>query len=173
MGNIQIVVRALPELMSVLISWATLFMLYLLLRKLLYKPVTKILNERQAKIQSNIDEAKHLKQEAEELRLSYESSIDQAKKESQEIIESARQRGEQLRESIINDARKEAEDIVARARKDIAKEKEIAFQDVRSQVGELAISIASRIMEEEINNKKQIDLIDKFIDEVGNSQWQN
>lgn len=173
MGNIQIVVRALPELVSVLISWVTLFVLFLLLKKFLYKPVAKILNDRQEKIQSNISEAKILKEEAQELRLSYESSIDQAKKESQEIIESARQRGEQLREDIINDARKEAEGIVERARKDIAKEKEIALEDVKSQVGELAISIASKIIEEELNSKKQIDLIDKFIDEVGSSQWQN
>lgn len=173
MGNINIVVRALPELQSVLIAWATLFVLYLLLKKFLYKPVSKILSDRQVKIESNIKDAKLLKEESEKLRLSYETSIEQAKKESQDIIESARQRGEGLREDIINDARKEAEVIVARARKDIEQEKEMAFQDMRSQVSDLALLIASRIMEEEINGNKQMELIDRFIDEVGNSQWQN
>ena len=173
MGDLGIVVRVLPELQSVLIAWATLFVLFLLLRRLLYKPVSKILNDRQAKIQTNIEEAKNLRQEAEAIRLDYETRIEHAKKESQEIVESARKRGDELRESIIQDARKEAEVIIDRARKDIAKEKDMAFQDVKSQVGELAILMASKIIEEEINSNKQMELINKFIDEVGNSQWQN
>lgn len=173
MGDVDIVVRVIPELQSVLIAWATLFFLYLLLKKLLYKPVTKILNDRQAKIQSNIDEAKILKEEAEKVKTDYESRMDSAKKESQEIVEAARKRGEELRENIIQEAKNEAAMIMDRARKDIAKERDIAFEGVKSQVGELAILMASRIMEEEINAKRQTELIDKFIDEVGNSQWQN
>ena len=47
------------------------------------------------------------------------------------------------------------------------------MQDVKSQAGELAILIASKIIEEEVKMDKQNILIDKFIDEVGNSQWQN
>ncbi|NLN14396.1 MAG: F0F1 ATP synthase subunit B [Tissierellia bacterium] len=173
MGEIDIVVRVLPELSSVLISWATLLVLYLLLRKLLYKPVSKILSDRQAKIQSNIEEAKQLREEAEKLKLDYEARIADAKKESQDIIESARKRGEELRENIVEEARKEAELLMDRARKTIEQEKEKAFEDIKAQVGELAILIASNIMEEEINPAKQEELIHKFIDEVGSSQWLN
>ncbi|HAE92437.1 MAG TPA: ATP synthase F0 subunit B [Tissierella sp.] len=167
------VVRALPELSSMILAWAALLLLYLFLRHFLYKPVSQFLNDRKAKIQSDIDGAKTLKEEAITLRDDYESRISLAKKESQEIIESARKRGEELKEDILAEARKEAESIVSRARREIIREREMAFQDIKSQAGEMAILIASRIMEEEIKMDKQNGLIDKFIDEVGNSKWQS
>lgn len=167
------VVRALPELSSMILSWAALFFLYLMLRRFLYKPVSKFLNDRKEKIQSNIDDAKVLKEEAETLREDYESRINLAKKESQEIVESARKRGEELKEGILVEARKEAEGIIDRARREINREKEVAFQEIKSQAGEMAVLIASRIMEEQINMDKQNKLIDKFIDEVGSSKWQS
>jgi F-type H+-transporting ATPase subunit b len=169
----DIVVRALPELSSMILTWVALLFLYLMLRHFLYKPVSKALNDRKEKIQSDIDGAKVLKEEAESLRDDYESRINLAKKESQEIIESARKRGEELKEGILVEARKEAESIVDRARREIAREREVAFQEIKSQAGEMAILIASKIMEEQITMDKQNKLIDKFIDEVGSSKWQS
>lgn len=169
----DIVVRALPELSSMILAWAALLLLYLMLRHFLYKPVSKALSDRKEKIQSDIDGAKVLKEDAESLRDDYESRINLAKKESQEIIESARKRGEELKEGILVEARKEAESIVDRARREISREREVAFQEIKSQAGEMAILIASKIMEEQITMDSQNTIIDKFIDEVGSSKWQS
>lgn len=169
----MIQVRALPELPSMILSWVALLLLYLMLRHFLYEPVSKALNDRKEKIKSDIDGAKVLKEEATVLRDDYESRISLAKKESQEIIEGARKRGEELKDGIVEEAKKEAEGIISRARREIVREREIAFQDIKSQAGEMAILIASKIMEEKINMDSQKNLIDKFIDEVGNSKWQS
>ena len=169
----EIQVLALPVVSAMLLSWVALAILYFGLRHFLYKPVSEFLNDRKEKIKSDIDGARVLKEEATSLREEYESRIDLAKKESQEIVEGARKRGEELKEDILGDAKKEAEGIVERARKQIIRERETAMQDIKSQAGELAILIASKIMEEEVKMDKQNILIDKFIDEVGNSQWQN
>src|SRR5699024_2640671 len=99
------------------------FLLYLILKKFLHEPVTKFLQERKDKIQADIDQAKILEEEATKLRDDYESRIDLAKKESQEIVEAARKRGEDLKEDIIAEARKEAEGIVSRARTEISRER--------------------------------------------------
>lgn len=169
----DIQVLALPELIPVIITLISVFILYLILNKFLYTPVVGFLEKRKSNIQDDIDKSKELKAEAEKLKLDYESRIDMAEKERQEILESARKRGDELKEEIIQEARKEGEAIVERARRDIEREREVAFQDIRSQVGELSILMASKIMEEELSEKKQGKLIDKFIDEVGNSQWLN
>ena len=169
----DIQVLALPVFSSMILAWIALAILYFGLRKFLYKPVSEFLNDRKTKIQSDIEGAKVLKEEATTLREEYESRIDLAKKESQEIVEGARKRGEELKEDILAEARKEAEGIVSRARKEITREREVAMQDIKSQASEMAILIASKIMEEEVKLDKQNTLIDKFIDEVGNSQWQN
>lgn len=169
----MIQVRALPELPSMILSWVALFLLYLMLRHFLYKPVSQFLNDRKEKIRSDIDGAKVLKEEATVLRDDYESRISLAKKESQEIIEGARKRGEELKDGIVEEAKKEAEGIISRARKEIIRERDVAFQEIKAQAGEMAILIASKIMEEKINMDSQKRLIDKFIDEVGNSKWQS
>ncbi|MBU5427837.1 F0F1 ATP synthase subunit B [Tissierella pigra] len=169
----NVVIRPLPILSSMIISWVALLLLYLILRKFLYKPVSTFLQNRKDKIQTDIQEAEGLKNEAVLLKNEYESRISLAKKESNEIIEGARKRGEELKEDIIEEARREAENIVSRARKEITREREMAFQNIKSQAGEIALLIASKIMEEEINNDKQGKLIDKFIDEVGNQEWQS
>ena len=166
-------VLALPVVSSMILAWIALAILYFGLRHFLYKPVSEFLDNRKQKIKSDIEGAKVLKEEATTLREEYESRIDLAKKESQEIVEVARKRGEELKEDILSEARKEAESIVSRARKEITREREAAMQDIKSQASELAILIASKIMEEEVKLDKQNTLIDKFIDEVGNSQWQN
>ncbi len=169
----DIEVRALPEISSVLITWAALLVLYLILRKFLYKPVSNFLNARKDRIQGDLDGAKVLKEEAIQLKQDYEGRINQAKLESQQIIENARKRGEEVREDIVAEAKLEAEAIINKARKEIDREKEIALQDIKSQAGEMAILIASRIMEEQINMDTQKNLINKFIDEVGKSKWQS
>lgn len=173
MDDINIVVRALPELVPVLMSWAALALLYIIIRKFLHGPITKFLQDRKDRVQSDIEGAKVLQEEAEKLREDYQSRIELAKKESQEIVEGARKRGEEIKEDIISQARKEAEGIISRARKDSIRERETAMQDIKSQAGEMAILIASKIMEEEVKMDKQKGLIDKFIDEVGSSQWQS
>jgi F-type H+-transporting ATPase subunit b len=169
----EIQVLALPSISSMILSWVALAILYFGLNKFLYKPVSEFLNERKEKIRSDIEGAKVLKEEAITLREDYESRIDLAKRESQDILESARKRGEELKENIVDEAKKEAEAIVSRARREIIREREVAMQDIKSQASEMAILIASKIMEQDVKMDTQNNLIDKFIDEVGTSQWQS
>lgn len=169
----MIKVLALPQLSSMILAWVALFILYFILRKFLYKPVSNFWSKRKERIQSEIENAKGIREEATTLKNEYEERISLAKKESQEIIESAKKRGEELKENIIAEARKEAENIKERARKELQREREMAFESIRSQTSEMAILIASKIMEEKITIENHNKLIDRFIDEVGNSKWQS
>lgn len=169
----EINVLALPQLPSMIITLVSVFVLYLILRKFLYTPVTEFLAKRKASIQEDLDGAKLAKKEAIDLKEDYEGKIAKAKEEGQEIIESSRRRGNEIREQIVQEAKEEAESLKVRARKDIEREREKAYEEVKASAGELAVLIASKIMEEKITLENQNHLIDKFIDEVGNSKWQN
>lgn len=165
-------VRVIPELSSMILTLLAVLILFWGLSKLLYKPVSKILNERKEKIQNDIDGAKVLKEEAATLKSEYESKLLDARKETQEIIESGRKRGEEIKEDIIAEAKKEAENIVEKAKGDQA-EREKALLDVKMQAGEMAVLIASKIIEKDVDLASQQDLIEKFVDEVGTREWQN
>ncbi len=166
-------VLVLPQLSSMIQTWVALFILYIILRKFLYNPVSNFIEERNAKIKTDIDEARETRSEAISLKEDYENKIALAKSEGQEIIENSRKRGAEIREGIVDEARLEAQALVERARKDIAREKEKAYEDVKSSAGELAVLIASKLIEEEISTQNQEMLIDKFIEEVGSAKWQN
>lgn len=169
----EIQVLALPELVSMIITLVSVFILFLILKKYLHKPVTDFIQKRQDNIETDISEAKLLKQEAIDLKASYENRIEKAKLEGQEIIESSRVRATELEKTMLEEAKQEAETVMERARKEIEREKEKAYEDVKKSAGEMAILIASKIMEKDINPENQNTLINKFIDEVGTSKWQN
>jgi len=168
-----IVVEVIPELPSMIVTWITIFFLFRLLSKFLYEPITKFINDRKEKIMSNLNEAKEANEAAEKLKLEYESRIAEAREESQKILAEARARGEELRNDILSQAREEATVMKERNRKDIEREKAAAFEEIKSETGNMAILIASKIMEKEMNIENQEQLVDKFIDEVGNQSWQN
>lgn len=170
---LDIVVEVIPKLPEVIIIWITIFFLFLLLSKFLYEPMNKFINSRQEKIMSNLNEAKTLNEDAAKLKLEYESRIAEAKEESQKILAEARARGEELRNGILAEAKAEAETLKTRAGKDIEREKAAAFDSIKAETGNMAVLIASKIMEREMNLENQEDLVDKFIDEVGNTPWQN
>lgn len=171
--DIDIVVRAIPVLSSMILAWISLLILYLIAKKFLHGPVTKMIDDRKEKIKTNIDEASNLKEEALALKAEYESNIENAKKEAQGILESARQRGEELRQGIVEEARVEADAILTRAKKDIDMERDTALQGVQKEAVNMAVLIASKLIEEKISIENQENLINKFVEEVGTSKWQS
>ncbi|MCF6465050.1 F0F1 ATP synthase subunit B [Clostridium sp. Cult2] len=166
-------IRVIPELSSMILTLLAGLILFWGLSKLLYKPVSKVLNDRKENIQKDIDGAKALKEEAVTLKAEYESKLQDAKNETQEIIENGRRRGEEIKEDIIVEAKKEAENIVEKAKREIQAEREKALLDVKMQAGEMAVLIASKIIEKDVDMASQQNLIEKFVDEVGTREWQN
>jgi F-type H+-transporting ATPase subunit b len=165
-------IRVLPELKDVILQLIATGILFLIMWKLLYNPVANMLEKRKEKIQENITSAESLKEEALKLKEEYEAKISQAKKEANDIIEGGRKRGEELKENILAEAREEAKNIIERAKREIQAEKEKALLDIKSQSADMALLIASKVIEEELSKDKHQKLIDKFIDEVGSQKWQ-
>lgn len=166
-------VRVLPQLSSMILQLIATVVLFFILRHFLYKPVSKFMNERKEGIQSDIDDAKALKSEAIELKSEYELKINEAKAEGQKIIEDSRKRGEEIKQDIVNEARVEANSIMEKARVEIEREKEKALEEIKLQAGEMAILIASKVIDKNLDMNLQKDMIDKFVDEVGVDKWQN
>lgn len=166
-------VLVLPEFTSMILAWIALALIYFILKRFLYKPINNALEARKNKIQDDIQSAASIREEAFRLKSDYEGRIKNSKEEGQEIIDGARLRGEELTQHILAEAKVEANVILDRAKKEIERQKELAYVEMKQQSGEMAVLIASKIMEEKITYDSQKDLIDKFIDEVGNAQWQN
>ena len=107
------------------------------------------------------------KEEAKTMRDQYEASISNAKDEARQIISDAQKSATERGEAIVADAKKEAVAIKEKASADIAKERTAAFQQMKSEIGDIAVSIAGKVIEKEVKEADHQKLIDEFISDVG------
>ncbi|MDY4574963.1 MAG: F0F1 ATP synthase subunit B [Intestinibacter sp.] len=160
----------------VIISWELLFqiintvILFLVLKKILFKPVLNIIEKRENMIQEDLAAGAKAKNEGIALKKEYEEKVSIAKEEGREIIRQATARAEEKSNQIISDAQAEVVSLKAKASKDIAQEKEQAIAEIRNDISDIAILAASKVLEEDIDKSKHEDLIEKFIKEVGEAK---
>ncbi|MDO4581987.1 MAG: F0F1 ATP synthase subunit B [Bacillota bacterium] len=141
-----------------------------LLKKFLYKPILKMLDDRKAGIDEALDQAAAAREEvaatAENLRL----EIAKARAEAESIIGDARQRGEAARDEIVRAAREEAQALSSNALQQIEREKEKALADLKGQIADMAIMAAEKLLSEKLTAEQEQALLDKYVKEVGRLQ---
>ena len=146
------------------------FLVFFLLKKLLFKPVLGIIEAREKDIQDSLAQGELAKNEGIALKSEYEEKITRAKNEGQEIIKQATLRAEQKSEEIISGAKNEATQIKEKATKDIEQERQKVMNEIKDNISDIALLAASKVIEKDIDSKKHKELIDNFIKEVGESK---
>ena len=153
--------------------WTALFILlntltiFFVAKKFLFKPVMKIITERQQEIDNLYADAGAAKEQAKQLQESYQQKLNAAQETSDRIVKEAVARGQSREEQIIRDANAQAAAIMDKASRDIAQEKKKAINDAKNEISDLAMAIAGKVVERELKQADQADLIDGFIRELG------
>ena len=152
-----------------LVFWTVLgfSILLFLLTKYAWKPVIKMLNERENTISEALDQAKIAREEMKSLQANNELLIIKAKEERDAILVEARQ----IREKLIDEAKikanEESHRIIESAKESINFEKMRAITDLKNQVAQLSIEIAEKLLTNELSDKeKQNKMIEGMLDEV-------
>lgn len=156
-----------------LFQLANTFILYMFLRRFLFKPVTNFMEKRESEIKNNIDSAEKKNQEAELLMSDYKEKIKNAEMEGKEIIRHATARAEGRSSDILRATEEQADELKRNAQKDIEREKSRAMHHIKDEISSLAILAASKIIEEDLSDDKHRLVAEKYIDEVGDTRWQN
>lgn len=147
-----------------------LFIQVFLIKKFLIKPVKEIIEKRKQLATKELDEARVSNEEAAKLKAEYEQNLADAKNEANEIIASANRTAASKSEEIISNANKEAAAIRNKAEADIELERKAAVNGVKNEIGSMAVDIANKIIEREVNEEDHKKLIDEFIENVGESK---
>ena len=135
--------------------------------KFLFKPVMKMIRERQQEINDLYADANNAKANAEAMQSEYQVKLDNAQATSERIVKEAVSRGQAREEEIIRQANAEASAIMDKANADIAMEKKKAINDAKDEISDLAMAIAGKVVGRELNAADQSDLVDAFIDGLG------
>ncbi|ODO17174.1 F0F1 ATP synthase subunit B, partial [Streptococcus pneumoniae] len=142
-------------------------LLLLLIKKFAWSNITGIFEERAEKIASDIDRAEEARQKAEVLAQKREDELAGSRKEAKTIIENAKETAEQSKANILADAKLEAGHLKEKANQEIAQNKVEALQSVKGEVADLTISLAGKIISQNLDSHAHKALIDQYIDQLG------
>ena len=144
-----------------------LLLLMVLFNKYLFKPVTEILEKRQAEIEGHYQEAQQAETDAKAMKADYESKMAGARQEADRVIKTATESANAMSASIVEDARTQADQLKRRAQTEIDLERRRAFDEVKGELSSIALDIASQVIEREVNEKDHEAFINEFIKNVG------
>ena len=157
----------IPLTTEVLISAASFLVLFVLMWKFALPPITKMLDDRTAKIRESLERAEDTKVEAERLLEDYKLQMAEARTEAAKVIEQGRKVAESMKDEVVAKANEEAAQIVVKAREAMEAEKKAAVAELQAQVAELSVAVAGKLIGEQLSAADHAKLIEKYVAEVG------
>ena len=137
-----------------LIFWTLIIfgILMALLWKFAWPTILKSVEEREHRIQQQLDEAEKARAEALRLLEEHKAAIAQAKNEAQEILAKAKSLAQKEREALVAKGHQEQDALLERARREIDAEKEKAILALRKEAVDLSIAAASKLIGENLDS---------------------
>jgi len=155
-----------PEFGLVFWTLITFFILLVILKKFAWKPILGAVSEREEGIKNALASAENARIEMENLQSDNERILKEARLEREVMLKEARE----LKNKIIDDAKEEAkrqsDKLVRQAQETILTEKKAAISDLRAEVAKVSISIAEKVIRDELSNAdKQEKLVKSMLDD--------
>ena len=163
-SGVGLLLPATEELIAGIIAFAIVFFF---VWKFAIPVLNKTLEARQQAIKGELDAAEAAKVEAQNLLTDYQQQLAGAKTEATQIVEDARESGDQVKADIVGRAETEAEQIKDRARGEMEAERDAVTGDLRRQVADLSIDVAEKVVGASLDDERQRELIDRYIDDLG------
>lgn len=155
------------EPLTLIATICNLFVQMFIVKKFFLDKILKILDKRRQAADQQITDAKAAREEAMAIKHTYEQNMLQATNKANELLVSAQKSAVERSEKIISDAQQQAAQIKIKASADIEMEKKKAINDAKNEISGIAMAIASKVVEKELDEKDQSGLIDRFIEELG------
>ena len=151
---------------QVIISLANLVIMTLILKKFLFKPVKKVLDQRRESIDSAYARAEAAETQANEHRANYAAAMAAARQTADQMISEASRDAERRGHEIENEARARAQEIRKQAEVDALLEKKKADEDIRKEIADVSAQLTEKLLEREIRPEDHRGLIDSFLQEL-------
>ena len=141
--------------------------LFFVLKAILFKPVTKFMDDRARRVQDSIDQAERDKAQAKTLLDQYEAQLKTAEAEVETIISRAREQARLEAERIIDESRASAEANLAKARKQLEDEHRLALAQFKKEAAALVVYASGRLLAREIKTEDCRTYADMLLNEAG------
>ncbi|MDD6186883.1 MAG: F0F1 ATP synthase subunit B [Oscillospiraceae bacterium] len=155
------------DVWTMIFTLVNMFIVYVIVKKLLFKPVLKVLDRRDAEIKKIYVDANEANAKAQTLEKEYSEKMANAKDEAGEIIKQATLSAHRREQEIISAAQEKATLMTKKAEAEIEQERKKAYRDIRNDISDISVAIAGKMVKKEISARDHASLIDEFIENVG------
>lgn len=153
--------------LDIIWTFINILVLFFLLKKFLFTPVTKMIEKRTAMIQDQLSAAKTAMNDAEKKKSDCVALLGGANAEADKIIKEAKARADRVYQTRLEQAEQDAKALLASAEKQIAKEKEQSMQKAKDEVADLVLAAAEKLTERSLDGAYDQSLLDELIREAG------
>lgn len=157
----------IPNTTEMWVNIVAFLILFVVLAKFAFPPITKMLDERADKIRESLEKAEDTRVEAERLLEEYKVQMAEARAEATQVIEQGRKVAESMKAEILAKAKEEAEAEKVKAIEAIKAEKNAAMAEIKGEVADLSVAVAGKIIGSSLTKADHAALIDKYLAEVG------
>jgi F-type H+-transporting ATPase subunit b len=162
MGGISELGISLPTLITQVV---TFIILLVVLRFVAYKPIMRMLDERSKRVKESLEQAESVKEQSARAEEELRKQMEQASREGQDRIARAVKAGEEVKQKAQEDAKKETETLLNRARAEIQHERDDAINEVRREFADLTVLAAGKVIEKSLDKEEHRELIDRVLEE--------
>ncbi|QSB27304.1 F0F1 ATP synthase subunit B [Flavobacterium sp. CLA17] len=152
-----------------LIFWTTIIFIvfFILLAKFAWKPILGAVKSREESINNALASAEAARLEMQNLTADNERILREARAERDAMLKEAREMKEQIIADSKNEAQEQGQKLIAQAKAAIENEKNAAMAELKLQVSTLSLSIAEKLLKDELSNKEsQTKLVEKMLGDV-------
>lgn len=149
---------------TVVFTFINIIVLYIILKKLLFKPVVNHMENRTKKIEEALNLAEEAKKKVDEMKEEYDSKLRMAKEEGNQIIADYKVRADKEYENAVATAKREADLIIQKAKQELEVEKEQLVSELKKEMTNLVLDASQKVLKENLNTESNRKLISEFID---------
>ena len=161
--------KLISEFSLGLFFWQSLIFIGLLfmLRKFAWKPILDAVNDRETSIKDALASAEAARDEMKNLQSDNQRILKEARAEKESLLKEARATRSELINNAKEEAQEEAQKILSQAQVAIQSEKRAAVKELKEQVGSIAMEIAEKVLQKELENKdRQLELVDQLLQDT-------
>lgn len=151
-----------------LVIWTaiTFIVVLLVLWLTAWKPIIKALDERNSRVEDDLEKSRALREEAEDLMKEYQTKLDSATQEAVQIIDKGRKDSEAMRAKILSETQEEAASLRSRVSKELELAKIQALSELEAKVVDTAISVISGILAKDINDEEHKQMVMRELEQI-------
>jgi len=161
------------NLFWVIVSALNFILFFIIIWTFAFKPVSKILSDRQDRIEQGLKDAEQARRDRENAETERVATLSEARREANDILARSQKVAQETRDADIAATRDELERMRVRAAADIEAEKVRAIADVRAEVADLALLAAGRVVGETMTDERQRRLVEEFLRTAGSGGTNN